>query len=392
MLLLLVQGKLTNMTVEERFAFNISLRMFTRSIVIQRRMEDLQIGVESYQKKLNLTRPDMYCSDLKRKKAYIANSNLRGFIYQNKGKQNRLMRIDELNKFSDGTLTDVRTDLDDCLKGIQIKYLPRSIWRKSDKDRAAAMIQAIDKQLKTRRIMRSLERKIKDGGEGTYFQQSQTLITTCSYPTIKYNDIMKAQSMPKALGTRLDMTTAYHLQIDGQNALRLRHSPLMWVEIGEGQLIGPELVQETTEKISQIKDRLKAARDRQKSYADKRRKPLEFSVDPTRQVPLDEIRVDAKLNFVEEPMEILESEFKKFKQSRIAIIKISYHVDGDDFYENCGESWFIVINNPFWKNFQKRKRKIEADVETFTLSFRCVDEQDYGVLSVDLTTPRRRNE
>ncbi|GJZ59263.1 putative reverse transcriptase domain-containing protein [Tanacetum coccineum] len=54
-------------------------------------------------------------------------------------------------------------------------------------------------------------------------------------------------------------------------------SPIMWAEVGEGQLIGPELVQETTEKISQIKDRLKAARDRQKSYVDKRRKPLEFS-------------------------------------------------------------------------------------------------------------------
>ncbi|GJU50645.1 putative reverse transcriptase domain-containing protein [Tanacetum coccineum] len=55
-------------------------------------------------------------------------------------------------------------------------------------------------------------------------------------------------------------------------------SPIMWAEIGEGQLIGPELVQETTGKISQIKDRLKVARDLQKSYADKRRKPLEFSV------------------------------------------------------------------------------------------------------------------
>ncbi|GJV11296.1 putative reverse transcriptase domain-containing protein, partial [Tanacetum coccineum] len=54
--------------------------------------------------------------------------------------------------------------------------------------------------------------------------------------------------------------------------------PIMWAEVGEGQLIGPELVQETTEKISQIKDRRKAARDRQKSYANKRRKPLEFSV------------------------------------------------------------------------------------------------------------------
>nr|GFA06986.1 reverse transcriptase domain-containing protein [Tanacetum cinerariifolium]GFA08455.1 reverse transcriptase domain-containing protein [Tanacetum cinerariifolium] len=59
---------------------------------------------------------------------------------------------------------------------------------------------------------------------------------------------------------------------------RKRHSPIMWAEVREGQLIGPELVQETTEKISQIKDRLKAAPDHPKSYVDKRRKPLEFSV------------------------------------------------------------------------------------------------------------------
>nr|GFA12403.1 hypothetical protein [Tanacetum cinerariifolium] len=111
--------------------------------------DDLQLGVKSYQKKLNLTRPDTYCSDLKRKEAYIAYSNLRGFIYQNKDKQNRLMRIDELHKFSDGMLTDVHTALDDRLKGIRMKYLPQTIWRKSDKETATVMIQAIDKQLKT---------------------------------------------------------------------------------------------------------------------------------------------------------------------------------------------------------------------------------------------------
>nr|GEU44284.1 putative reverse transcriptase domain-containing protein [Tanacetum cinerariifolium] len=133
----------------------------------------------------------------------------------------------------------------------------------------------------------------------------------------------------------------------------------------EGQFIGPELVQETTEKIPQINDRLKAARDRQKNYADKRRKPLEFSVvyyvllkvlpwkgvvhfrkkgklaprfvgpfeivekmclaDPTLQVPLGEIRVDAKLNFMEEPVEILEREFKKLKRNRIAIVKVRWN-------------------------------------------------------------------
>ncbi|GJY64550.1 hypothetical protein Tco_0466010 [Tanacetum coccineum] len=78
----------------------------------------------------------------------------------NKDKKNRLMRIDELHKFSDGTLNDVRTALNDRLKGIQMKYLPQTIWRQSDRDKAGAMIQAIDKQLKTRRIMRSLEKFI----------------------------------------------------------------------------------------------------------------------------------------------------------------------------------------------------------------------------------------
>ncbi|GJR09972.1 reverse transcriptase domain-containing protein [Tanacetum coccineum] len=134
-------------------------------------------------------------------------------------------------------------------------------------------------------------------------------------------------------------------------------SPIIWVEVRENQLIGPELMQETTEKISQIKDGLKVARDRQTSYADKRRKPQEFSVesgpvayrldlpkelngvhdtfhvlnlkkclaDPTLQVPLDEIRVDDKLNFVEEPVEILEREFKKLKRSRIAIVKVRWN-------------------------------------------------------------------
>ncbi|GKC25439.1 hypothetical protein Tco_1027589 [Tanacetum coccineum] len=129
-MLLLVQGKLTNLTVKERLAFNVSLRMFTRSIVIQRRVEDLQ----------------------------LAYSTPRGFIYQNKDKKNRLMRIDELHKFSDGTLDDVQIALNDRLKEIRMQYLPQTIRRQRDKENARAIIQAIKKKLKTRRIMRSLKK------------------------------------------------------------------------------------------------------------------------------------------------------------------------------------------------------------------------------------------
>nr|GEY44874.1 putative reverse transcriptase domain, ribonuclease H-like domain, aspartic peptidase domain protein [Tanacetum cinerariifolium] len=55
-------------------------------------------------------------------------------------------------------------------------------------------------------------------------------------------------------------------------------SPVIWTEVGESQLIGPEIMQEMTKKIIHIKERLKTARNCQKSYADKRRKPLEFKV------------------------------------------------------------------------------------------------------------------
>ncbi|GKB14694.1 putative reverse transcriptase domain-containing protein [Tanacetum coccineum] len=84
---------------------------------------------------------------------------------------------------------------------------------------------------------------------------------------------------------------------------------------------------ETTEKILQIKDRLKATRDRQKSYADKRRKPLEFSVGDYVLLKVSPWKDPsyAKLKFVEEPVEILDKEFKKLKRSRIAIVTVQWN-------------------------------------------------------------------
>ncbi|GKB03706.1 hypothetical protein Tco_0831849 [Tanacetum coccineum] len=219
------------------------------------------------------------------------------------------------------------------------------------------------------------------------------------------------QSLHKALGTQLDLSTAYHPQTDGQKfsynnsyhtsikaaqfeALygRKCRSPVCWAKVGEAQLTGPEIIYETTENILKIRDRMQAARDRQKSYANKRRRPLEFEVedkvilkvapwkgvmrfgkrgklnpryigpfriierigpityrlelpqelsrvhnvfhvcnlkkclsDDTLVIPLEEIQLDDKFNFVEEPVEIMDREVKQLKRSRIPIIKVRWN-------------------------------------------------------------------
>ena len=168
-------------------------------------------------------------------------------------------------------------------------------------------------------------------------------------------------------------------------------SPVCWSEVGENQIIGPDYIVELTEKIAQIRGRIKTAQSRQKSYADWRRKPLEFEVGdkvmlkvspwkgvarfgkkgklaprfvgpfqilerigpvayrlelPTQlgnvhdvfhvsnlrkclaegelEVPLEEVQVNEKLQFVEEPVEILESEIKKLKHKCIPLDKVRW--------------------------------------------------------------------
>ncbi|GKF40832.1 putative reverse transcriptase domain-containing protein [Tanacetum coccineum] len=116
-------------------------------------------------------------------------------------------------------------------------------------------------------------------------------------------------------------------------------SPVCWAEVGEVQLTGPEIVQKTTEKIIHIKQKIQSDRDRQKSYADLKRKPMEFQLSRVHNtfhvsnlkkcyaneplaVPLDGLHIDDKLHFVEEPVEIMDREVKRLKQSRIPIVKV----------------------------------------------------------------------
>ncbi|GJZ83488.1 hypothetical protein Tco_0648661 [Tanacetum coccineum] len=94
MLILMVQNWLTNLSGDDIADFAIALRMFTRSLVIQKRVEDLQLGVESYQKKINVTKPDTTRPDLRK-------------------------------RHPDGTLTRLLSSLEDITKNIDMEYLPR---------------------------------------------------------------------------------------------------------------------------------------------------------------------------------------------------------------------------------------------------------------------------
>ncbi|GJT25508.1 putative reverse transcriptase domain-containing protein [Tanacetum coccineum] len=122
-------------------------------------------------------------------------------------------------------------------------------------------------------------------------------------------------------------------------------SPVCWAEVGDVQLTGPEIIHETTEKIVQIRQHLQAARDRQRSYANVG--PVAYTLelpeelsnvhstfhvsnlkkclsDESLVIPMKELRLDDKLNFLEEPIEIMDREVKQLRQSRIYIVKVRW--------------------------------------------------------------------
>ncbi|GKB75918.1 putative reverse transcriptase domain-containing protein [Tanacetum coccineum] len=207
------------------------------------------------------------------------------------------------------------------------------------------------------------------------------------------------QSLQSALGTQLDMSTTYHLKTNAQSERTIQtledmlraciidfgkgwekhlplvefsynnsyhasikaspfealygrkcRSPVCWAKVGDVQLTGPKIIHETIEKIVQIRQRLQAARDRQRSYTNileriglvayKLELPEELSnvhstfhvsnlkkclSDESLVIPMKELRLDDKLNFVEEPVEIMDREVKQLKQSRIPIVKVRWN-------------------------------------------------------------------
>nr|GEY81119.1 hypothetical protein [Tanacetum cinerariifolium] len=108
-------NRLFNLKGEDIVHLAAALCMFTRHSVIQKRMKDLQLGVESYQKKLNISTPRTREEDFFQRAPYTTVSDPQGVIYEDKLNRKRLMRSDELYKFNDGTLQSVRDTLHDML-------------------------------------------------------------------------------------------------------------------------------------------------------------------------------------------------------------------------------------------------------------------------------------
>ncbi|GJY62231.1 putative reverse transcriptase domain-containing protein [Tanacetum coccineum] len=393
----------------------------------------------------------------------VRNPRAKSTIYRKDSR--KLMRLNELHKFSDGTLTRVMEKLDHMVKDFHLfeynKGMETRKWSKDDKRRSKDFITAIEKRLQIRMIFRSLESfvggRIRDIDyrlinktteddmlEKLTRQYLKEVVSKHGVPVSIISDRDGKftshfwKSLHKALGTRLDVSTAYHPETDGQSERTIqtledmlracvldfgkgwdKHLPLVefsynnsyhtsikaalfealygrkcrlpicWAEVGDSQLTVPEIIHEITERIVQIKSHIQAARDHQKSYADVRRKPLEFQVgdkvmlkvspwkgvirfgkwgklnpryigpfkiitkvgtvayrlellenlsrvhstfhvsklkkcmaDEPLAIPLDEIQVDDKLNFIEEPIEIMDREIKRLKQSHIPIVNV----------------------------------------------------------------------
>nr|GEU45079.1 hypothetical protein [Tanacetum cinerariifolium] len=118
-------------------------------------------------KKLNITKPETFRSEISNRTPYTAYNNPQGIIYKDKYKRNRLIHTDELYKYSDRTLTSVRSFLHDIASNLRMDYFLKRRWSSLDRKRSRIMIKAIDKLLLERRLMRILEKFIggRDYGE-----------------------------------------------------------------------------------------------------------------------------------------------------------------------------------------------------------------------------------
>ncbi|GJZ29543.1 hypothetical protein Tco_0574190 [Tanacetum coccineum] len=161
MYLLHLQGKLNHMSGSDKVNLLNTVNLWIRNIVIRIRVEDLQLGIGSYQTKLNLTEPSWDATDFLFKEDYTIVSKPMAVIYRDRNNQKKMMRETEVHKFSDGMLTRILEKLDHMVKDFRLfKYNPgmeNRIWSEDDKRRSKEFMEVIERRLKIRRIFRNLK-------------------------------------------------------------------------------------------------------------------------------------------------------------------------------------------------------------------------------------------
>ncbi|GKA97119.1 hypothetical protein Tco_0825013, partial [Tanacetum coccineum] len=168
MLLLISQNKLFNLDGDVIMDFFTALKMFTRGIIVKSRVKDIQLGVESYQRKLNLTKPQRTYPYISVKEPYTPNFDPPGVIYEDKSKKKRLTRVDEIHKFCDRTLQSIYNILCERLMIFKFGYnkgMSLREWTAKDKRRTRIIVNKIDDLLFKRQVLRSL--KVLVGGRKT---------------------------------------------------------------------------------------------------------------------------------------------------------------------------------------------------------------------------------
>ncbi|GJW44340.1 copia protein [Tanacetum coccineum] len=159
--LLNIQEKLNHLPKTDKTSLHTAVNMWIRNLVIRNRVGDLQLGIESYQTKINLERPNWDAADYYFKEDYTIVPKPRAVVYRDRNDQRKLMRLNELHKFSDGTLTRVMEKLDHMVKDFHLfeynKGMETRKWLEDDKIRIKDFITVIEKRLQIRRIYRSLE-------------------------------------------------------------------------------------------------------------------------------------------------------------------------------------------------------------------------------------------
>nr|GEW10819.1 copia protein [Tanacetum cinerariifolium] len=169
--LLNLQGHLNHLPPKDKKILTTALNLWTRHLVIRQRVEDFQLGIESYQTQLNLTKPRWDAMGFEYKHDYTVIDSPKAITFRDRYGVQMIMHFNEIHKFSDGTLQQIDEALDYRVKEFKINRMNPSLntrfWTRKDVDRSKAFMFSIQKRLKTRRIFCNLESfvggRVRDG-------------------------------------------------------------------------------------------------------------------------------------------------------------------------------------------------------------------------------------